>query len=170
MRSRLTLRVSHRRENRNKSMQTQTTPELLKPAPVALQPVVRRAVALSIRQPWAWLIVNGYKDIENRSWPTRFRGRVLIHAGATMTRDDYSACAIFVAGAMFLPCDWRMPAYDILKAQCGGTVGEAEIIDCVSRSESPWFCGDFGFVLRNQKPLPFHKCKGMLGFFQSEHV
>ena len=36
--------------------------------------------ALSIRQPWAWLIVNGYKDIENRTWPTRFRGRVCVHA------------------------------------------------------------------------------------------
>ncbi len=36
---------------------------------------------LSIRQPWAWLIVNGYKDIENRTWSTRFRGKVLIHAG-----------------------------------------------------------------------------------------
>ncbi|MCP4687042.1 MAG: ASCH domain-containing protein, partial [Desulfobacterales bacterium] len=37
--------------------------------------------ALSIRQPWAWLIANGYKDIENRSWRTSFRGEFLIHAG-----------------------------------------------------------------------------------------
>ncbi|WP_245839042.1 ASCH domain-containing protein [Yersinia kristensenii] len=36
--------------------------------------------ALSIRQPWAWLIVNGYKDIENRTWNTKCRGPVLIHA------------------------------------------------------------------------------------------
>jgi hypothetical protein len=35
--------------------------------------------ALSIRQPWAWLIVQGDKDIENRS--TTYRRRVLIHAG-----------------------------------------------------------------------------------------
>jgi len=45
--------------------------------------------AISIRQPWAWLIVNGYKDIENRSWPTKFRGRVLIHASKGMTRAEY---------------------------------------------------------------------------------
>ena len=32
-------------------------------------------IALSIRQPWAWLIVNGYKDIENRDWKTHYRGR-----------------------------------------------------------------------------------------------
>lgn len=36
--------------------------------------------ALSIRQPWAWMILHAGKDIENREWPTRFRGRVLIHA------------------------------------------------------------------------------------------
>ena len=35
---------------------------------------------LSVRQPWANLIVRGIKDIENRSWKTNFRGRILIHA------------------------------------------------------------------------------------------
>ena len=45
--------------------------------------------ALSIRQPWAWLIVNGHKDIENRDWPTNFRGRLLVHAGQTMARRYY---------------------------------------------------------------------------------
>lgn len=39
--------------------------------------------ALSIRQPWAWLIVNNHKPVENRSWPTSFRGRFLVHAGKT---------------------------------------------------------------------------------------
>ena len=37
--------------------------------------------ALSIRQPWAWLIVAGYKDVENRTWATDFRGRIYVHAG-----------------------------------------------------------------------------------------
>jgi hypothetical protein len=136
-------------------------------AAVRVQPLVRRAVSLSIRQPWAWLIVNGHKDVENRTWPTRFRGRVLIHAGATMTRDDYTACVLFIAD---MRTTWRLPAYDILKAQCGGVVGEAEIVDCVTESDSPWFVGDYGFVMRNQKVLPFHRCKGALGFFQGEHV
>lgn len=35
---------------------------------------------LTVRQPWAWLLVNGHKDIENRSWPTKYRGPLLIHA------------------------------------------------------------------------------------------
>jgi len=35
---------------------------------------------LSIRQPWAALIVSGAKDVENRTWPTRYRGPLLVHA------------------------------------------------------------------------------------------
>lgn len=37
--------------------------------------------ALSILQPWAWLITAGHKDIENRRWWTNYRGPFLIHAG-----------------------------------------------------------------------------------------
>jgi len=39
---------------------------------------------LVIRQPWAWLIVHGYKDIENRTWKTRYRGALLIQASANL--------------------------------------------------------------------------------------
>jgi hypothetical protein len=45
--------------------------------------------ALSIRQPWAWLIVHGHKDIENRTWTTTFRGRFLVHAGRTFDPEGY---------------------------------------------------------------------------------
>lgn len=37
-----------------------------------------RVKVLTVKQPWASLIVHGIKDIENRSWQTNFRGRVLI--------------------------------------------------------------------------------------------
>ncbi len=94
---------------------------------------ILRELCLSVRQPWAWLICNGGKDIENRDWPTNFTGRVLIHAGKTMTRADYQACAIFIAT---MRTEWRLPAYDILREQCGGIVGETEIVRCVSESES----------------------------------
>lgn len=46
-------------------------------------PGLKKLKAISIRQPWAWLIVNGYKDVENRIWFANLRGRVLIHAGAS---------------------------------------------------------------------------------------
>lgn len=48
--------------------------------------------ALSIRQPWAWLILWAGKDIENRSRRFHFRGRFLIHASAGMTRNEYLRC------------------------------------------------------------------------------
>lgn len=125
------------------------------------------ALALSIRQPWAWLIVNGHKDIENRDWPTRFRGPLLIHAGKTMTKGDYEACAIFISD---METEWRMPSYEELRSQCGGIVGKAEIVDCVEWSHSPWFVGRFGFVIRNGVTLPFRACRGALNFFRPENA
>jgi len=121
---------------------------------------IKAVKRLSIRQPWAWLIVNGHKDIENRDWPTRFRGRILIHAGKTMTRADYDACKLFLAAS---DINLQLPEYhDLLR---GGIVGEAEIVDCVSASDSPWFVGRFGFVMANAKPLPFVGCPGQLGLY-----
>ena len=38
---------------------------------------------LTICQPWAWAIVAAGKDVENRTRPTRYRGPLLIHAGAS---------------------------------------------------------------------------------------
>lgn len=120
--------------------------------------------ALSIRQPWAWLITHAGKDIENRDWRTTFRGPVLIHASRGMTRDEFDAAAIFCSG---LDHEIPFPLFDQLKkSECGGIVGQAEIVDCVTQSGSPWFCGHYGFVLKNAKPLPFQPCKGALGFFK----
>ena len=53
---------------------------------------MRELYALSVRQPWAWAILEGGKDVENRAWkrqPPKHRGPLLIHAGKTQaTRDD----------------------------------------------------------------------------------
>jgi hypothetical protein len=122
--------------------------------------------ALSIRQPWAWLIVHGYKDVENRTWSTPYRGRFLIHAGLVMTRREYIEACAFVAR---IAPDISLPAPARLKR--GGIVGEAEIVDCVARHvghRSPWFVGDYGFVMRNARPVEFVPCKGALGFFYPE--
>jgi hypothetical protein len=117
-------------------------------------------LALSVRQPWAWLILHRTKDIENRDWPTRFRGRVLLHAGKGMTRDEFDSAALFSFGRTG-PA--RLPTMDAL--QRGGIVGSVEIVDCVSRSDSCWFVGRYGFVLRNPVALPFTPWRGQLGFF-----
>ena len=126
---------------------------------------------LSIRQPWAWLILNAGKDIENRTWQTKFTGKILVHAGQTMTRADYEAAVIFCSGlelSAFSEKFVSLPDYDELKRECGGIVGSVEITGCVSRSNSPWFCGPYGFTLKNPVPAQFVKMKGKLGFFQAE--
>lgn len=123
-------------------------------------------IALSIRQPWAWLIVNGHKPVENRTWSTNRRGRLLIHAGQVMTRADYEACTIFIAG------DDRirhvldvLPPADALDR--GGIVGVAHLVACRRVHESPWFGGPYGFELAEAKPVPFQACKGKLSFFET---
>ena len=118
--------------------------------------------ALSIRQPWAWLIVNGHKDIENREWSTSFRGQILVHAGKTMTRKYYAEVVEslqYQFGADAPP----VPAFDQLER--GGVVGSARIVACIARSDSPWFQGPFGFLLTAARPLPFVEFKGALSFF-----
>ena len=122
--------------------------------------VVAVMKALSIKQPWAWLIVNGFKDIENRNWHTNYRGPVLIHAGKKPDGTD--------ADMRWLMHDigWDGDLPRLASLEYGGIVGEAEIVDCVHRSQSPWFFGKFGFVIRNARPLPFRPCKGQLGFFE----
>jgi hypothetical protein len=122
--------------------------------------IERPSIALSIRQPWAWLIVNGYKDVENRTWPTHVRGPILIHAGKTMTRGDYDACDLFVSAISRI----ELPPFDSLER--GGIVGVARLVDCVEESESPWFVGDYGFVFKEAKVLPFQSVKGALSFFK----
>jgi hypothetical protein len=124
--------------------------------------------ALSIRQPWAWLIVHGYKDIENRDWPTNFRGGLLVHAGQTLTRRYYAQTRGELDAAGLLPLD--MPAYEDMPR--GGFVGWTRVVDCVTSHSSPWktdypFEGveSYGFVLADSCPIPFVPWKGRLGFF-----
>lgn len=136
--------------------------------------------AISIRQPWAWLILrpdlvgaarlkaiarNELKDIENRSWPTRFRGRVLIHASKGMTRAEYEDAQdpLWSSGGPTI----ELPPFEEL--QRGGIVGTVTIDDCVAaeRRESWWHMGGcFGFHMVNAKAIPLIPCKGALGFFE----
>lgn len=118
--------------------------------------------AIAIKQPWASLIIHGGKDIENRTWPTKMRGRVLVHASKQREVEQW-------VQALDLMADRGMSEFtqSLLRESlpCGGIIGTAEIVDCVTESDSPWFVGQYGFVLANPKPLPFVACRGALGFF-----
>lgn len=122
-------------------------------------------LALSIRQPWAALILHAGKDIENRTWSTRVRGRVLVHAGKGMTGQEYNDAIGFAGWTCEVPFATLIRYCEAPMLARGGIVGSVEIVDCVQSSPSPWFMGDYGFVLRDPRPLPFVPYKGALGFF-----
>lgn len=129
-------------------------------------------MALSIRQPWASLILKAGKDIENRDWPTKVRGRILVHAAKGMTRYEHEEAIDFAIQAIRArpregakPTTLRALGFTFDDLQRGGIVGSVEVVDCVAISDSPWFMGRYGFVLRDPQPLPFTPFKGRLGFF-----
>ncbi|MDM8556483.1 ASCH domain-containing protein [Desulfococcaceae bacterium HSG7] len=115
--------------------------------------------ALSVRQPWAWLIVHGYKDIENRTWKTALRGRFLVQAGLKF---DYQGYADVLN-------QFKISLPPVSMFDLGGIVGVAAIVDCVNQSDSPWFSGPYGFILKNPQPLPFSALRGQLGFFNADY-
>lgn len=145
--------------------------------------------ALSIRQPWAWLITMGipelvptpvpghpeshtldfsglvaYKWIENRTWPLpkdfEVPQRIYIHAG---TRVDDCLEKLFKMG---IPPYFAMLGFGSRVAARGAIVGEVDVTGCITESNSPWFEGPYGFTLANPEhyktPIPY---KGRPGFF-----
>lgn len=125
--------------------------------------------ALSIRSPWWWFILHAGKNIENRDWPTNFRGTILIQASK---RWQYQEITDDIQAALECCGNRRKEVaakltYEALQAACGCIVGQVDIVDCVPRSDSKWFFGDYGFVLANPiafpAPIP---CRGSLGLFE----
>lgn len=105
--------------------------------------------AITIRQPWAELIVRGEKDVENRSWRTHHRGPLLIHAGARAYRESFAEHGV--------PDD----------AERSAIIGVVEVVDCTQERTSAWHEeGSWGWYLagprRFRTPIPI---KGRRGLF-----
>jgi hypothetical protein len=127
------------------------------------------AIALSVRQPWAWAIIHARKGIENRSWyrvPKSWRercGPVAIHASRGMTRREYEDARRFMERlGVEVP-----PAHALPR---GGIVGSVEVVGLVEESHSPWFVGPMGLVLRNPVPCEIVPAYGRLGYFTWERA
>lgn len=116
---------------------------------------------LSIRQPWAWLIVHGHKDVENREWATDYRGPLLIHASKTAAKGEYATQRAVIHEEMGIV----VPELEVIER--GGIVGMASLMDCRHDSDSRWYTGAVAWVLRDARPLPFHACKGALQLFHT---
>ena len=108
--------------------------------------------ALTVKQPWAWAIIFGGKDVENRTTLRRYRGELAIHAGARM--HDFRE----------MPRGVHAP--EEAELVLSAIIGIVELIDCVESSRSKWFEGPFGLVLAKPRalktPVP---CKGALGLW-----
>jgi hypothetical protein len=112
--------------------------------------------ALSIQQPWAWLIVHGYKPVENRTWDTAVRGQIAVHAGKKFDAEGY-------AWVRETFPEIPMPAPEAFDR--GGIVGAVTLVDVVQQMEDRFFFGPFGFKLAGAFPTQFAPFRGALGFF-----
>jgi hypothetical protein len=114
---------------------------------------------LSVRQPWAWLIIHGGKNVENRTWkyPPKYRGRLYIHASQGIDLTGYS-----VRGVK------KIPSPDQIER--GGLIGYVDFIGVNDpKCNSPWAePGLMHLDLINPVPICFFPCKGQLGIFNVE--
>jgi hypothetical protein len=130
--------------------------------------------ALSIKQPWATLIAQGYKKIENRTWVTSYRGPLLIHASKGGDPDFYEGAGekqmLRLDAWLAYLAQHDLDARNTLLADPlfyprGGVIGVADLTGIVDKSDDTWFCGPHGWVLENARPLLFYPCKGALWLF-----
>lgn len=94
--------------------------------------------AITVKQPWASLIVEGIKDIENRTWkcPEKYIGeRVLIHTGAKSANFWSSPNAGIIDGFLRRTSKGGTDWSDYPK---GAIIGSVEIVDCVINHPSIW--------------------------------
>jgi hypothetical protein len=114
-----------------------------------------------IRQPWAWLIVKGFKDIENRSWATRYRGALLIQASAhRLSKEGMQESRTYARRrTVELPEEFDL----------GGIVGMVRLEDCVYKSRSKWFEGPVGWVLFQTEAATVCSTQGPTEFVRSTH-
>lgn len=113
---------------------------------------------LTVRQPFATLIISGPKRVENRPRPVSYRGPLLIHAGLSMDRE---ACAQHAA---LLPCP-------LAELPAGKILGCAQLVDCVPLADprvqaDPWASGPWCWLLADPRPLPEpFACRGQLSLW-----
>lgn len=134
---------------------------------------------LSVRQPWAYLIVAGLKDVENRTWKTNYRGELYIHAGKAF---DWDALPFIQANHVdvwqtiaqqFHLLGWVIPRREItnsMRGQLGAIIGRVNLIDC-GRSKSIWAQPEVAYhwqVGNAQSIVPI-PMRGQLGLFQIPH-
>lgn len=123
--------------------------------------------ALTLWQPWASLVALGVKRIETRSWSTRYRGRIAIHAAADIHMSVNATLGIgtyrvWNEGGVVWWLDNRQrdPESDqYWPLPFGAVVATADLVDCVPMagySGNPPYVFVGGRLLRNGRHHPGH--------------
>lgn len=120
--------------------------------------------ALSVRQPWAWAVIHGGKDVENRTARSitlggMANGLIRIHAAKGMTRDEYESAAAFMA-RLGVVCPH--PA-NLVR---GAVIGTVIVTEIVRTHSSPWFFGPCALVLAAPTAIGPIPGPGKLGYFE----
>ena len=109
---------------------------------------------LSIRQPYAWAVIKGVKDVENREWRYNHLGRLYIHASLKVEAKRVDDVVARVAQHLDIPvaralADYRRHA----EKACGAIIGSVTMFGCAVSFDSYWFEGPYGFLFRDPRPL-----------------
>lgn len=136
--------------------------------------------AITLHQPWATLVALGFKKFETRSWPTKYRGELAIHAGKSQQYIGYTLTdGIDVDGVQ----DISIAAYLVKHAPqaefpLGSVLCIAELVNCipmtfdfihkqsrVERAFGLWQVGRFAWELEVTKvfvpPIPARGMQGL---------
>lgn len=134
---------------------------------------VFRGKCLTIKQPWASAVAFAGKDIENRSWQCHYRGPLAIHAGAAFIEDElYRRRSVVRRGEKRPLIEWINQGRkryglerveETLDQSCVIAIGM--LVDCVQKSSSPWFEGEWGWVLAGVIPIRPVPLAGKLGIW-----
>ena len=117
---------------------------------------------MTVKQPWAWLIAQGIKKVENRSWKTNYRGTVAIHVGKSNdVLNNKDVIKWIEKEGIFLPSEKQM------RSQQGKIIALVQLVGIVSDSSSPWAIdGQFHWQLENVCQIdPSIPAKGKLGLW-----
>jgi hypothetical protein len=124
--------------------------------------------AITVKQPWAFLICAGVKPIENRTWKTNLRGRILIHA-AKKSEKDLRVLSFPQYGDCCDKLKEKIPTKSFDYWDKSAIIGSVEIVDCVKNHPSIWAEKDvWNWVLENPVLFkdPILNLKGKLSFWE----
>ena len=135
---------------------------------------MKKYKVLSVRQPYASLLVNGTKDVENRSRRTNFRGTVLIHASAQIHEVVEKLSGYLQNGIPLVGIEKDIMNYAAIIdgfSIISCIVGSVDIVDCIQNHPSEWAeKGQWHWVCANAKKFehPIRNVKGKLGIWEWE--